>query len=305
MPSHPSDASEQVASTPFYEPLIHHFWKMVAAKVLPGRWFRAPIPAQANRKTHEGAITLEVVSHCWQYSHFLVYQLSSLALTPPTQHRVIMTVYYAEEDEKTAALLAFFSQKNIPNVTWNWQRLPKEQLFRRGIGRNRSALNSTADWLWFTDCDVIFKGDCIDQTCEAIKTRQEALLYPSHENITPMLADSDPMMQRGAEPAVIDIEGSEFIKHPLTRATGPMQLVHGDVARAMGYCDRLSIYQRATPHWRKCYEDTLFRWLVGSEGVRLEIGGSYRIRHIFKGRYKKGSWFSRFRSRIRQTKDTL
>lgn len=287
----------------FFEPLIHQFWKLAAKGFLPGAWFRADIPAESDRRTFEEAITLEIVSHCWQYSHFLVYQLSSLALTPPQNHRVIMTVYYAKEDEKTAALLEFFSQQVVNNVTWNWQAMPKEELFRRGIGRNRSALNTSADWVWFTDCDVIFKDDCIDKVCEAIKGRREALLYPSHENITPMLADSDPMMQRGAAPAVIDIDGSEFTQHPLTRATGPMQLVHGDVARAMGYCDRLSIYQKPTQHWRKCYEDILFRWLVGSEGVRLEVGGSYRIRHIFKGRYKKGSWFSRLRSGIRRAKD--
>lgn len=288
---------------PFYEPLIHSFWKLAATGVLPGHWFRAAIPAASARSTHTEGITLEIVSHCWQYSHFLVYQLSSLVLAPPQGHRVIMTVYYAEEDVKTADLLALFSQKTATNVTWNWQAMPKGELFRRGIGRNRSALNSTADWLWFTDCDVIFKGDCIDKVCNAIKGRTEALLYPSHENITPMLADSDPMMQRGAEPAVIDIEGDEFTEHPLTRATGPMQLVHGDVARAMGYCDKLSIYQKPTYRWRKCYEDILFRWLLNSEGVRLDVGGSYRIRHIFKGRYKKGSWFSRLRSRIRRAKD--
>ncbi len=296
MPSTPS-------TPPFYEPLIHQLWKLAATGLLPGRWFRAGIPAESARKTHAQGITLEIVSHCWQYSHFLAYQLSSLALTPPQNHRVIMTVYYAKEDEKTAALLDFFSQKTVNNITWHWQAMPKEELFRRGIGRNRSALTSTADWLWFTDCDVIFKGDCIDTICDAIKGRREALLYPSHENITPMLAESDPMVQRGAQPAIIDIEGDEFTQHPLTRATGPMQIVHGDVARAMGYCDRLSIYQKPTHRWRKCYEDILFRWLVGSEGVRLEVGGTYRIRHIFKGRYKKGSWFSRLRSRIRRAKD--
>ena len=63
---------------------------------------------------------LQIVSHCWNYSRLLTYQLSSLVLHPPRKLDVTMTVFYNEEDTRTCEVLEYFGQRDVPGVTWQW-----------------------------------------------------------------------------------------------------------------------------------------------------------------------------------------
>ncbi|MCK5771575.1 glycosyltransferase family A protein [Algiphilus sp.] len=291
--------------TAWRQQLQSWFLRFAAGGWLPARWFAAPPPPPAARAAREGPLTLEIVSHCWNYSHFLAYQLSSLVQFPPERLAVTMTVFHAPEDTRTQALLAYFADQHVPGVTWNWRELPREQLFRRGIGRNLAAQQTDADWIWFTDCDVMFRAGCLDALARALQGRRDALLFPREERITPLLAEDDPMLVRGAEPRLVDIDDSQFAVKTLKRATGPMQITHGDVARACGYCPTLRLYQTPADHFCKAYEDRAFRWLLGTGGNGIDVPGVYRIRHVFKGRYREDRASSRLRGAIRRAKSWL
>lgn len=287
----------------FYDPLLGWFFRMAASGYIPAKWFLKEVPNEQQRQKKTGHLTLEVVSHCWGYSHMLAFQLSSLVNYPPTKASVTMTVFYNPEDEKTQKLLDYFTSIEVDNVTWNWQALPKELLFRRGIGRNKAALNTKADWVWFSDCDIMFNDNCIDSLVDSLQGRNDILVFPKHEKTTPMLKEDHPLLQEGAEPQVIKIEDeNDFEYYSRSKATGEFQITHGDVARACGYCANLSLYQTPSEHWCKCVEDRAFRWLIGSHGVAIDIENVFQIRHVVKGRYKKGSWWSNVRSKIRQMK---
>ena len=278
-----------------------YYLRFAATGAIPARWYLPSLPPVEQRASKTGELQLEIVSHCWNYAHFLTYQLSSLVNFPPTRLTVKMTVFYAQEDIRTVAVLKYFGAIEVPGVTWNWQALPRERLFRRSIGRNKAALESTADWIWFTDCDLLFREDCLDVLSEQLQGRQDALVYPRQERVTSMLADSDPMLDIDEEPRVIDIEADRFTVSERGRATGPLQIVHGDVARAAGYCDTLKHYQKPSPTFAKCYEDRAFRWLLRSDGVALDVPGVYRVRHIHKGRYTGSTASNNIRSAIRRT----
>lgn len=283
------------------ERLTKGFFHIAASGLVPARWFLPHLPSRERRTPFSGVLSIEIVSHCWQYSHFLVYQLSSLVNFPPTRATVTMTVFYAPEDQATASLLEYFGNIEVPGITWNWQPLPKEQLFRRGIGRNKAALATEADWIWFTDCDLLFREQCLDTLADALQGRRDALVYPRHERCTSLLSDTDPMLNMDLqEPRVVDINTDQFTLQERTRATGPLQITHGDVARACGYCDTIKIYQTPADHWCKAYEDRAFRWLLRTQGTPLDIPHVYRIRHIFKGRYTRDTLKTKVRSRIRR-----
>lgn len=287
----------------WYDPVLGLFFRFAASGLLPAGWFRKAIPEQSQRTISSDRPTLEIVSHCWRYSNMLAYQLSSLVYYPPTKLKVIVTIFYALEDRDTVDLLNFFELHQPKNVQWNWQPLPKDKLFRRGIGRNMAALSTEADWVWFADCDIIFYRNCLDSLAESLRGRCDILLYPREERTTSMLPSSDPMLQEGLCPQLVNISAERFSLHMLKCATGPFQIVHGDVARTIGYCDGLSIYQTPSRHWCKCYEDRAFRWLVGTQGVPIDVDGIYQIRHIRKGRYKDDSWWSKIRSKIRRMQE--
>jgi hypothetical protein len=270
---------------------------------MPTSWFRSTLPEIKNRTAVDGFFKLEIISHCWGYSNMLTYQLSSFVNHPPTKCALTVTVFYATEDTKSQAVVDFFNKKTVENVTWNFQALSKGKLFRRGIGRNMVARNTTADWLWFTDCDIIFHENCLDSLAEQLQGKQESLYYPKQERTTEMLAQNDPMLRQDSEPQLVDIDTEGFSLHSRDKAKGAFQIVHGDVARAIGYCEKLKMFQTEDNRWRKTYEDTAFKWLISSEGIPLDVDGVFQIRHVQKGRYTKDSNVSKVRSKIRRLQE--
>lgn len=291
-------SSSYEVKLPWYHQAQEFVYRLGVSKVLPLRMFHQRMPKKIAPTT--GRLTIEVVSHCWRYSHLLAYQLSSLVNHPPQNADVIMTVFYAEEDEATTQLLEFFAAQQIPNVRWNWQCLTPPELFRRSIGRNQAALNSTADWVWFTDCDLCFGAGALDSLAESLQGCNSPLVYPREERVTALLTNDSPMLKASKEPELVAINEAEFESKPVTRATGPLQIAHGDVARRMGYCNDLAVYQRAEPKWAKCREDRAFRWMLNSQGTPLDIAGVYRIRHLEKGRYHGNEKVTSVRKKIRQ-----
>ncbi len=275
------------------------FLRFAAGGWVPASWYLPELPDPAPKS---GDLHIEIVSHCWQYAHLLAHQLSSLVNNPPQRAHVTMTVFYNEEDTVTRELLAYFGGLAVPRVTWNWQVQDTSHLFRRAIGRNLAAKNSKADWVWFTDCDLMFMADCLDTLVTLLQGRTDRLVYPKIERCTSLLANNDPMLQPNAKPEVTHIETTQFVEFPRTRATGPLQITHGDIARACGYCEALNYYQQPSSTWCKAYEDRAFRWLLRTQGTPLDLPGVYRIRHIHKGRYTGSKTVSGIRGSLRRAK---
>lgn len=268
---------------------------------VPSRWFLNP-PDPSTLASRTGFLAIEIVSHCWQYAHLLAFQLSSLVNFPPTRASVRMTVFHEVNDLRTRAMLEYFGAIAVPGVEWNWQALPPTALFRRSIGRNRIARSTTADWVWFTDCDILFHRDCIDTLSDCLQGRRDLLTYPKDERVTSMLATSDPMLMAERErPRIVDIDPALFtLSTNPPKAKGGYQIVHGDVARQCGYCEQLAVFQRPAPSWAKTYEDRAFRWLLGTDGAGLDVPGVHRIRHVQKGRYGDNKSAARVRGFVRR-----
>ncbi|CUS47323.1 MAG: hypothetical protein HLUCCO02_06800 [Idiomarinaceae bacterium HL-53] len=286
---------------PWYQGLQEFALRLAVSKLLPMRFLYKKPPQQIQSKT--GRLTIEIVSHCWRYSHLHAYQLSSLIQHPPQNVDVIMTVFHAKEDDATTQLLQFFGKHEVPNVTWNWQQVNPPELFRRAIGRNRRALATQADWVWFADCDLVFGEGCLDGLAQSLQGRNEALVFPAQERITPLLTNDSPMLKAAKEPKVVSVDQADFTIRVLERAVGAYQIVHGDVCRAIGYCADVSAYQRETDRWKKTFEDRAFRWILGTHGVPVDAPSVYRIRHIEKGRYHGSKAASDVRKRIRKVQD--
>ena len=261
------------------------FFRLAASGWVSPRWFLRDVPKSQELPARTGRLKLEIVSHCWQYAHLQDYQLSSFVLNPPQDCDLTVTVFYSREDQRTVDLLDYFGNQQVANITWNWQPLPKEQLFRRGIGRNLAAKATQADWIWFTDCDQLFHAGCLDAVNRELQGRQDLLVFPTQVACTRLLEDDSDVLTATSEPAIVDIDPGDF--EPLThsRAIGALQILHGDVARQFGYCDCIKFYQQPVERWNKCYEDRALRWLLGTQGVPIDVPGLYRIEHITKGRY--------------------
>lgn len=284
--------------------LQNQFYNRVVGSLLPLSWFAPPAPRPEELAMPEGRLQLQVVSHSWQYAHLSLFQLSSLVNYPPQDCDLTYTLFHAEEDTDMRRLIEHFAAISVPNVSWDWQVLPKAELFRRAIGRNRAALSSCAHWIWFADCDLIFHQGCLDSVARAVATQRTGLVFPDHEGITELLPAEHPMLNQSvSESGTVDIDPALFRRNAITKPKGAFQIVHGDVARAVGYCGSIDLYQQPTDVWRKTFEDTVFRRVIDYAGVPVDVQNLYRIRHAEKGRYAKGSRWSKVRGRIRQAAD--
>ena len=282
------------------------FYRLAASGLLPASWFWKVDPAKVVRARKTGKLSLEIVSHCWRYGHFLTYQLSSLVNHPTDKLEITMTVFHVPEDQVVTRVLDFFGAMNVPGVTWNWQPLEKARLFRRSIGRNLAAKSTHADWIWFTDADILFHERCLDTLAEQLQGRDDALVFPKIGLGTALLPDDHEILEKGRRgPAILELPIEDFTPYGGIRdkAKGPHQITHGDIARACGYCETIGLYQRPADRWRKTYEDRGFRWLIGTHGTPLDIPGVCQIRHIAKGRYRKDSAISRFRAFLRKSQE--
>jgi hypothetical protein len=285
--------------------LLHNLFFRYADRIVPSKWFLPHVPSVDQVTLYTGRLSIEIVSHCWNYSHLLAYNLSSLVNHPPQDIDVTMTVFYCPEDQGTVDMLEFFSGFKVPGVEWNWRQLTKSQLLRRAIGRNKAALETKANWVWYIDCDLIFYQGCLDSLARSLQGRSDALLYPKTEQITSLLEDENPILNNGRKADLVEIDPSQFHTRYIPRAVGAYQITHGDIARACGYCNNIRVYQTPTSHWRKTYEDRTYRWLLGTQGKSIEIPHIYRIRHIAKGRYSQGTLLSKIRMFTRTTQSTF
>jgi len=275
---------------------------LLAGGPLPARRLYPAPPPLESRTPARGRLSIEIVSHCWRYSRLLAYQLTSLVDHAVWEADVTVTLFHATEDVATVRLLAFFAEFSPANVTWRWRVLPPPMLFRRAIGRNLAAKASTADWLWFTDCDLTFQPDCLDSLNTALQGRRDSLVYPRVESKTDAYAaPGDAPGNELATPRLLRLDPSDFVQHAVSRATGPLQIVHGDVARAVGYCDSIAHYQRPVPRFAKCTEDRVFRWLLDTSGTPVDVDGVCRVQHVEKGRYGEND--ALLRQRVRTLQD--
>lgn len=297
---------------------------LLAGSPVPAEWIYPSAPGPTERSARRGRLHIELVSHCWQYSNLLSYQLHSLLQQRIEHADITYTLFYNDTDRATVSLLELIktrvaeTPKSVPAnqallskadpatmpINWNFRPLPKPELFRRAIGRNRAALATRADWIWFTDCDLVFLPGCLDGLAAALQGRTDALVFPAREYRTIAYTDQDTVRAVQLERAELKaVDADELECFEITRATGPLQITHGDVARAVGYCRHAEAYLvPATERFQKCTEDRVFRWMLGTQGVPLEIPGVCRIQHADKGRYRTGSSSAKWRKWIRTVK---
>jgi len=226
---------------------------------------------------------LEIVSHCYHYSRLLTYQLSSLALHPVRSLDVRMTVFWTREDAETERVLEYFAPRLPKSIEPHWWELPKEQLFRRAIGRNLAALGTSADWVWFCDCDLVFGEGSLDALEAALRTETGPLVYPRRVWISASHGVGDKAIARVTQPCVIAVEPTEFVERHYSRAIGGVQIVPGDIARQKGYLGHVRRYQRPADRFQPMTEDVRYRKVLGTAGEPIHVPNLFRINHSERG----------------------
>lgn len=230
---------------------------------------------------------IELVVSCWRYSRCLAYQLQSL--TQPCQDGAVqITVCMTEEDKQTRAVVDYWSP-----LLAMWEHvvsvlvLPLPELLRREIGRNRRALDTKADLIWFLDADYVF-GSGFLEALASVELPNDKLFFPRHTWINKTHALGDQYALRAADHANWDhlsIDPEDFMQRRESKAIGGLQIIPGDVARKYGYCkDDKQLQSSVTDgKWKDTKGDFRYRKILGTRGTPLDLPNLYRIRQTTEG----------------------
>lgn len=236
-------------------------------------------------------MSVHIVTHAYsmqlpQYAVFLRAQLSSLVLySENVDARII--VCFMPEDEAVVKVLDSFADSFGRSLI----RLPLNygELTRRSIGRNKAALASTGDLVWFADADYFFGPGCLS-TLDSMWSHyppvtRPRLLFPDGVKIqaTHQLGDEFWKKHQDAD-GLIKPDFSEFIHKPYYKAIGGAQIANGDDARQFGYLNEHPHWQVPNPVGTKAFctvDDTKYRRAISRRGQveRISLPGLYRLRH--------------------------
>lgn len=239
--------------------------------------------------------SIEIVTHCWSgdkvpiYHRLLQYQLSSILANSVLDFGVKVTVCYSLLDKATIDVLDYFRPRFevYRCLELRPMALPQTKLFRRAIGRNRAALDSRADAIWFTDCDHIFGEDslqfahahCLASDGNMVHPKQ-VLINTTHTHGDRLINVPTPMVT-----TLWHMDKKLFTPRNEKRAWGGLQIVKGDYARQHGYLNGTDWVNPvdASEGFRSCKCDVPYRKSCGGS-TAVDIPNVYRIRHTRAGR---------------------
>lgn len=235
---------------------------------------------------------IELISHCYavdlpQYARHLVYQLSSLHLYPPDGHEVSAVICTSKDDYETLAVVEWFQEN--PKLDVEAMVLEKSELARRAIGRNRAALLTEADFVWFADCDQAYRDNVLGKVCDMEWADGVVMYYPTVIHIHKDHRTGDEYAQQVTDIGLYDINKADFIPKRYRKAVGGVQIVKGEFAREHGYLNHSDKWQRPAdrrPFSKNCFDDVVYRkWANKLGEIRgTDLEGMYRLRHSLASR---------------------
>lgn len=247
--------------------------------------------------------SLQIASHCYcppgveHYAQQLRFQVASLLRYAPDTLQVRYTVFYAPQDDATHnglnALRDAYARhleqhEEIPRpprvLVEAWPLAP-EYLFRRAIGRNLVATQTTCDAVWFTDVDYLFGPGCLaalqQQMSPDIPLACPQQIWIHRDHAT---GDADLAAQLAVD--LPEIHPEHYLPRRQRIVIGGCQIVGGEIARRIGYCRGSKWIEPVDPRqgFRSCKCDRAFRKLNALHARYLDLPGVYRMRHSIDGR---------------------
>jgi len=225
-------------------------------------------------------MSIEIVTHCYaqKYPHFakcLQAQLMSIRYNC-SFCAVKITVCCTESDRATIDVLEDEGDLVSPLF------MPVRELGRRAVGRNRVALFTAADIVWFADVDHLFLDGMLDYLNELEWPDDTSMLYPKEIMISRDHVVGDRQLDNVGYGWDSFFDFSDFILKHYHKAIGGVQIVTGDFARTHGYLNNTK--------WMTCFnkvpfgdfkDDIAYRGFCSQYGkIRgIDLSGVFRLRH--------------------------
>lgn len=232
-----------------------------------------------------------IVSHCYCppgldiYAQHLRLQWASLCrYLSKADVELVVCCANSKQDPATWEVL---TDRTIGRAKRVVHVLPLEKLFRRATGRNEVVKDAAREFevVWFTDVDYLFGPGCLDAVADLV-TPDDELCMPEVVNISIDHATGTRYVEDRRNVPLPDIDPTQFAARRQKLCIGGVQIVGGNTARRVGYCDGTRWVRPVDPAagFRSCRCDLAFRRGNKFVAKRLPIPGVYRLRHERAGR---------------------
>ena len=250
---------------------------------------------------------IAIISHCYcppgldVYAEHLRWQWASLLQYPSDAYvTLIVCCAFRERDAATWKVLEGGDVKIHPlRLRCLTYSLSLDKLFRRAIGRNDIATHTGYDIYWFADVDYLFGPVCLDAVAEQVGPDDE-LCCPEYVNISTSHEIGQQLVNEYRGKPIPPIPTELFTRRRQKVAIGGCQIVGGNTARRVGYCQGTKWLRPVDPNkgFRSCKCDRAFRRSNKFTPRKLDLPNVFRLRHDCDGRdydltgnkIGKGAW---------------
>jgi len=117
----------------------------------------------------EGKISIEICIHCFRYQKRLTWMLSSILQQKGDVPNIIINISHTDDDGNptTEQVCNFFRDKGLNIVE---TKVTMKEVSNRALARNKQATATTADWILFSDSDMVYSEFFFDDLQKRLKT---------------------------------------------------------------------------------------------------------------------------------------
>ena len=228
-------------------------------------------------------LTIEICIHCYHYQHRLCWMLSSILQQKGDVPNIIVNISYAPNngDPITEEVCKFFREQglNIKETV-----VLEKEASNRAIARNKQVAETTADWILFSDSDMVYDPELFSDLQQQLKTnlRTETRVMGGDRhsmdiNFCVKFFEEDATVYPCVIPNVADITSKWPLRWVTGKGTAPGNFQLANV-KAIQIIRGGKYTERTGDVWRRTKSDRAFR--VGQGGrVRIEIKKQFHLNH--------------------------
>ena len=221
-------------------------------------------------------LTLEIMIHCYHYEKRLCWMLSSLVQQIGDAPNMIVNISHAPNtgNPTTEEVINFFREKGLDIKE---TLVTQEQVSNRAIARNKQSTETNADWVLFSDSDMVFDPMFFDDLQKQLKTNLKntqlvmgADRHSLDDKFCIQYFEQDNTTYPTEIKDVSKIVSQWKIKwvHGAGTVAGNFQLISGKVLKEK--CGGL-VTGRPRDHWRRTR---------GDRALRVRVGGRIGIKTL-------------------------
>lgn len=232
--------------------------------------------------------TLEICIHCFNYQRRLTWLLSSILQQRGEIPDITISLAYTPDNgnPKTEDVIKLFRDKGLKIID---VILKPDQIQCRSFGRNIRTKDTTADWILFVDCDMVYHPDFFAD----LKVKLESDKYKNEDKV--LGADRFSLNDqfcieyfekedKYSYPCVIDNVVDIVSKFPVKWVRGKHNCAgYFQLARVEAIRSKNQVYSgRNRDVWRNTKSDREFRIRMGGR-VPLDTLPQYHLNHDRQG----------------------